>query len=818
MRSTDYNFHAVRPVFENYIQTNNTDLRIPGRKQFDRISWFLDSRVDSNGRLGDPGATWRVYQDYLRDKSNARIAQVADWQMLGPFITPNQGIGMGRINCIAFHPTQYNIFYAGSASGGIWRSTDYGGYWQPMSDQLASLGISHIVIDHQNPDVIYAATGDNDGADTYSIGVIKSVDGGMSWNTTGLSWDVINQRKIGKIIMHPANNQILYATSSVGIYKTTDGAVSWTKIRSGASEDITFKPDNPDVLYVTIGNRLFVTTNAGSTFLIKNVNFNATVNRIKIAVTPADPNYVYIAAARSSDSGFEGLYRSTDAGNSFTCMSSSPNIYGYSEIGAGQGGITWFAMALVASPVDKNVIFTGSVNLWRSNNGGATWSCVGHWTGAGNKPYVHADVHQLTYNPNNGYLYACHDGGVDVTTNSGNFWTRKSEGLAVGQVYRIGLSQQDYRRIIGGWQDNGTHFFNNPDFTFVHGGDGMEAIISHSNYNYMYSASQYGEIRRSVDAGATWYDIKPAAAQEGHWVTPYVMHPTDHKILFAGYNEIFKSTNYGNTWNKLTNFNTTGYYDKFRALAIAQSNPNYLYAATYNTIYRTLNGGSSWVNCNNNLPAYPISYIAVHPQNPSTLFVTLSGYYNGDKVYMSTNAGNTWVNISGSLPNIPTNCIVAEKGSNGGLYVGMDVGVYYRDSSMTDWIPFMDNLPNVIVNELEIHYPNHKVVAATYGRGIWQSETYQWINSVNDNPSPANKGFNIYPNPAQDAFVIDMIDNTEKVNSIMLFDIRGQQVDHFVPAGQRELIHYNSSLMPAGLYFVKISTEHHEYTGKIIIR
>lgn len=816
-----FDFHKTRAAFEEYLAPMEKTGRIPGRKQFDRMSYFMDSRVDETGAYGRPEGTWIEYQRLMKEQATAgKFSPSANWLPLGPFVTPQNSPGMGRINCIAFHPTNSAIMWAGAASGGVWKTTNGAAYWHPVSDHIASLGISSIVVDHQNPDIVYAATGDFNHSDTYSVGILKSLDGGNTWNTTGLSWLVTDQRRISKLLIHPHNPNILYAGTTIGLYKSTDAGTNWTMVRSGSISDLAFKPGNPTIVYAVVANRFWRSVNDGQSFTVVNVPTVSQVGRAKIAVTPADSNYVYMITIKSSDSGFEGLYQSTDGGTTFTQMSSSPNILGYATDGSSTGGIAWYCLGLTVSPVNKNEVFAACVNIWRSTNGGSSWNIRAHWYGDQGLPYVHADIHHMDYHPLTGALYVCSDGGIDISTNSGASFQQKNNGLAIGQIYRIGLSKQDHTRIIGGWQDNGTHFLNGTAWKHQLGGDGMECIISHTNYNYMYGEMQYGSIYRTFDGGSNWMKISDNISEEGFWVTPYIMHPTSHNILLAGYDNVWRSTNYGSTWTKLTTFTTSGYYDKFRSLAYAPSNPSYIYAATYNRIYRTANGGQTWIQINNNLPSYPISYVAVHHANPQIVYVTFSGYYNTHKVYMTTNGGNTWTNISGSLPNLPANCIIHELNSPGGIYVGMDVGVFYRDSTLTDWVPFFQGLPNVKIAELEIHYGSHRLVAATYGRGIWWSDTYSWLNPVNEVIPGEKTGFNVFPNPSEGDFTLSLNRDDLMITKIGIHNSTGALVQQWLPSysDHKTDISLKGDIAD-GMYLIKVHlSDGSVTTGKLVIR
>jgi photosystem II stability/assembly factor-like uncharacterized protein len=819
LSDTSYNFFQIREEFEKYLEGKDLSQRIPGRKQFDRYSYFTDSRVNAQGRFGRPEGTWVEYQRLENEKATGKYSQSANWQPVGPFVTPIDGPGMGRINCIAFHPSNAQIMYAGAASGGVWKTINGGNYWNPVSDAIASLGISSIVINYQHPDTLYAATGDFDHSDTYSVGVIKSTDGGITWNTTGLSWTVQNQRRISKLLIHPSNPDVLYAATTAGIYKTTDGGVNWTIVRPGSVGDIAFKPGNPSIVYSIINTKFWRSTDDGITFTITPITYNVAVNRAKIAVTPADTNYVYLITSTSSESGFEGLYQSADGGSTFACMSTLPNILGYATDGNTTSGIAWYCLGLAVSPVNKNEIFAACVNMWRSTSGGISWNIRAHWYGDQGLPYVHADIHDLVFHPLSGAMFVCSDGGVDVSTDGGLTFQQLNNGLMIGQIYRLSVSKQDCRRIIGGWQDNGTFLMNNTTWKHMLGGDGMECIISPVNYNTMFGEMQYGKISRTTDGGTNWNRISDTIGEEGYWVTPYVLNPNSATTLLAGYNNIYRSSNNGTSWTPITSFTGTGYYDKFRSIAYAPSNPLYIYAATYDRIYRSADGGSTWTQINNNMSTVPISYIAVSQNDPLKVAVTVSGFTAGSKVFMSSNGGDVWSNLSASLANIPVNCIVFDKSTPGAMYIGMDVGVFYRDSSLTSWIPFADGLPNVKIAEMEIHYDSHKLVAATFGRGIWWSDTYSWLNGVNE-INPGNQAtFNVFPNPTSGSFRVTLNQPDDRIRSISILSSCGKIIYKQEPTEHASFFAAEKIMgMIPGIYLINIElTDGRITSGKIMI-
>lgn len=718
------NFFEIQRAFNDFWAGKKVE-KGKGIKTFRRWEWYWERRVDAQGNFPPAAAPMLAWQDYLRTQKDGGVEKVlapGNWTSLGPNTTDGGYEGVGRINCIAFHPTNTSTFWVGAASGGLWKTTNGGTTWTPMTDNQVVLGVSDIVIDNSNSNTMYLATGDGDAGDTYSVGVLKSTDGGTTWNTTGLLWSVSNFRVIRRMVQHNSNPSILLVASSAGIWRTTDAGANWTQVFSGSFYDLEKNPSDPNIIYASTGTRVYRSTDGG-------VNWTQTLllssaGRIALAVSPANSAFVGALAARSDNSGYLGFYASTDSGANFTLKSSTPNLLGYSSTGSDTGGQGWYDLCVAADPTNANTIYVGGVNTWKSTNGGTSWTLNTMWYQITGVPTAHADKHSLFFQ-NNSTLFQTNDGGVYRTTNGGSTWTDISVGLAISQMYRLGVSQAN-SAVIAGLQDNGTKFRSNSGTWSDHiGGDGMECIIDPTTASVMYGELYNGEIYRTTNTGGSWTNISQniTGQPSGAWVTPYVLDPNNNMTIYAGYKDVYRSTNRGNSWTKISTNLVTG-SNYIQSLAVAPSNSSVIYAASYAALFKTTNGGTSW----SQLTATPITgsltYIAIDPTDANKVWVVMSNYTSGQKVFSSTNGGTSWTNISGTLPNLPANCIVYQNGSNGGVYVGMDVGVYYRDNSLTDWVLFNGSLPNVVVSELEIQYATGKIKAATFGRGLWESDLY----------------------------------------------------------------------------------------------
>jgi photosystem II stability/assembly factor-like uncharacterized protein len=684
-----------------------------GYQQFKRWEWFVEQRTFPSGNFPSPEILFTEYQQYktsaMRTSGNQTAS--ANWSFLGPHVIPGNGGGAGRINCITFDPTNSNTIWIGAACGGLWKSTDGGLTWSSNTDLLPSLSISEIVIDPTNSQIMYLATGDKYGIyyqyetwGHYSAGVLKSTDGGVTWNPTGLNYSLANVTIIERLIMDPSNTSVLMAATNVGILKSTDAGATWNNIRTGKYYDLEFNPSNSQTVYAGDSIGFLLSTNQGTSW--NYVPTISTTGRTSISVTAANSSVVYVW----SEGG--NLFYSNNSGASFSTRSDPVSIagpYGY------------YDYVLEVSPTNENVLFAGGLNIAKSTDGGNTWAASSDWAGWPNSNYVHADNHAQKFLPGSGtVIFSCNDGGIFKSSDQGVTWSDLSGGIDIKQYYRLGGSYLTPNLIYAGAQDNGTDQMTATNSaTQVNGADGEEALVDYTDDNIVFVSSQGGYFLKSINGGVTFNALSDFGCD---WTSPLIMDPTNHDVMWMGSNDALKSIDNGNTWTNTSN----GAFDGgcLYSLEVCAGSPNYVYAATFGHIYRTTNGGTTWNNITATLPvgSAAITGITISDQNPNLAWVNFSGFSAGNKVYKTTDGGLTWTNYSGTLPNIPANCIEYQNGSNDLLYLGTDFGVFYRDATMSDWAPYNVGLPNVIVDELEINYPTSKLRAATYGRGIWESD------------------------------------------------------------------------------------------------
>jgi len=739
MMASDGNVFEAKKAFDLY--WGEKDLTLPkatkgkGYKPFIRWYEHMKPRVYPSGNMPDPTIARREYQKYTRNNPVSDRA-AANWTFMGPTNPTgyvNNGSyqspgGSGRVNVITFDPNNSNTIWIGTPAGGLWKSTNGGSSWTVVSDQFDNMGISAIAIDYTNTNIMYIGTGDKEAGDTYSTGIMKSTDGGSTWSSTSVTFSKSQGAKCTDILMHPTNPSILVASFNGLVYRTTNGFSSKSTVLSATIMDMEFKPGDPNTIYAA-GTKFYKSTNGGTSFSQVSSGLPTSgVQRMELAVSADSPSRVWLLAGNSSDQGMKGIYRSTNSGGSFSTLysSSSGNLLGWEatpSANIGGGGQAFYDLTLAVNPENANEMFVGGVNLFKSTNGGTSWSCSGYWLEGSSYEYAHADYHVIEY-LNGSTMYIGNDGGIYKSTNNGGTWVDKSNNLGIAQIARFGLSATNPALIMTGMQDNGTNKYSNGTWSIVYGGDGCESAVDPSNENTVYASYVNGALYRSTNAGSSWTSIR--ATSGGSWITPFVIDPNASSTLYSGYTHVYKTTNRGTSWSRI---GTTPGSGNILQLAVAPSNSSYIYFIKEGyTVGKTSNGGSSWSSIGSGLPlssAAP-SYIAVSPTDPNTVWVTFSGYEAGKKVYKSTNGGSSWTNVSGNLPNLPTNTIVYQNNTDDLIYVGCDMGIYYKDNNSSNWTLYSDNLPNTIIKELEIYYDNSnqansRLRAATYGRSVWET-------------------------------------------------------------------------------------------------
>lgn len=498
------NFYNVQEKFNNYWKDREVSMKEAenaeegGYEQFKRWEWFMKQRTFPSGQFPQPDILFREYKRYQQTHPVANLRTASpNWSFIGPAVVPGGGGGAGRVNVIRFDPNNSQNIFAGAASGGLWKSTDGGLSWSSNTDLLPALSIADMAINPRNTDTMYIATGDGYGYEylndfwggTYSAGVLMSVDGGVTWNSTGLSYSQSQTDIIQRIVVSPIHPEIVMIATRNGIFRSDDGGATWSLVQSGHYYDIEFNTANADVVYSTDNSSLYRSLDGGQTW--SQLYQGICTGRISIATTAANDNVIYALCETGT------FYRSNDGGLSFTQPGSpQTTFYGY------------YDCVLAASQVDENTIYCGGLGISKSNDGGNSWQSAANNGGGGD--YVHADNHFLDFLPgSNTTIFSGNDGGVFKTDDAGSSWTDLSNSLGIKQYYRMGQSSTDPYLIYAGAQDNGTDRLKNGVWEQVSGADGMECLVDYTNDDVVYVSSQNGYVQRSTDGGASFNFIAP---------------------------------------------------------------------------------------------------------------------------------------------------------------------------------------------------------------------------------------------------------------------------------------------------------------------
>ncbi|MEC8363663.1 MAG: glycosyl hydrolase, partial [Bacteroidota bacterium] len=655
------------------------------------------------------------------------------WRSIGPALTS------GRISDLAINPNKPFEYYVAVASGGVWKTTNWGVDYKPIFDRQGSYSIGCVSIDPKNPNVVWVGTGENNNQRSvaYGDGVYKSVDGGASWKNMGLK----SSEHIGNILIHPENSDIVYVSAygplwnkggDRGIYKTIDGGKSWNKIlfideHTGFNE-IHMDPRNPDVLYATShqrrrhvytyvgggpGSGIHKSVDGGNTWRKINKGLpGVEIGRIGMDISDANPEVIYAIVEASERKG--GFYKSTNRGESWQKQSSKVTSGNYYQ-------------EIFADPVDVDVVYVMDTYMGVTKDGGKTFKYV-------EEKYKHVDNHAMWINPKNNshWLVGC-DGGIYETFDKGAKWDYK-KNLPVTQFYKVSVDNSSpFYNVYGGTQDNYTlggpsrvnnsHGISNQDWFVTHGGDGFETQVDPINPNIVYSQSQYGFLVRYDKLSGEEVGIKPIARKgelsyKWNWDAPLsVSNHVPGRLYFAA-NKVFKSDDYGNSWEVISedltrqlNRNELKVYDRVLSIDAVEKNGS---TSPYGTIVAlsespldanliaigtddgliqiTDDGGDNWKKIDNISGAPKRSYVNsvyLSKHDVNVIYVAFNHHKYGDfkpYIFMSKDKGKSWESISNNLPERGSVYSLEEDHEKEGLiFCGTEFGAFFSPDFGKRW-------------------------------------------------------------------------------------------------------------------------------------
>ena len=740
----------------------------------DRFHYFHDQRAFPNKTIpagARANAVMQLNSMRLQFAPNGAAAALAvpTWSPIGaqPINSFSFGLNSGRVSALAVDPTNSLIVYLGAADGGVWKTTDGGLHWTPLTDNQLSLSSGALAVDPNNPSVVYVATGENNfsGDEFTGHGILKSTNGGATWTNIGQQFI---GAFMGAIAVSPANSNVLLvgvtnsATVSGGVYRSTNGGSTWTQvIQAPGGDNIIFDTTGSTVYAATAGffsgsnTGVWKSTDGGATWQMVNGSGTTALpvgnaGRIAIGMSPGNTSVLYAAI---SDGGiFDptfgqslGIFKTTDGGATWKSLSSAPAVLCNNQC--------WYDLAVAVSPANVNVVYAGgaaSGTVFQSTDGGTTWNNV---TRGSNNADLHPDLHALAFDHTGSTLYVGNDGGVWSTSNPSATpsWTSLNATLGTAQYYPgMSIDPTNVNRGFGGTQDNSTEMFQgNPEWNTVTCGDGGFTAIDQKLPSTVYATCQQISILKSTSGGTlgTW-----SFAQTGIntsdpvlFIPPMIIDPTNPLRLYFGTSRVYQTTNGAGQWTAIS----PQFGSALSALAVAPSNGNMVYAGlSQSGVEVTTNAGSGtgakWAFHSSGLPSRFVSQVAVDPRVATTAYLTVSGFGSGH-VFRTTNGGVNWTNISGNLPDAPANDIVVDPSLPNTLYVATDVGVLQTTNGGGTWSPLGTGLPNSAVLSLKLHSASRTLRAGTHGRSAWQTHLPldDLAIGMTETPNPVRHGANL---------------------------------------------------------------------------
>lgn len=777
-----------------------------------------------------------AYQAAMRQaqtqETNARMSSTVSWTVEGP-----GNIG-GRFNSLAVDPNNNQVMFAGSTTGGLWKTTNGGQTWLPVFDNSPSLSIGCIVFEPGNSSTLYVGTGDPNvgGYPFIGTGIYKTTDGGQTWTNLGLG----NTYIISDIAIDPTNTNTIYAAAmglpfvrdnNRGLYKSTDGGQTWTQSLFVSNQtgitDLVLDPSNPQTLYAASWSRIrnnqesfiysteskiWKTTNGGASWNTAMTGIpNQAFSRIGLAMYPGNTNQLF-AMLVDTTLQLQGIYTTTNAASGWNAIPTAtldPNAL---------GGFGWYFGKIYVKPNDPNTIYMLGVDQWRTTDGGQTWNT---FTPPWYTYEVHADGHDLDFN-SSGDLILCTDGGIYRSSDDGANWT-DIENIPANMFYRVASNPFSPADYYGGMQDNGTSGGNSTNINAwprIYGGDGFQAWFDPGNSNLWYVETQNGSVDFTDDGGFSYYPLTFGDfTDRKHWDMPYLLSIHDPTVIYLATHRVHKLSGapYGAAV-PISNDLTDGiiYGPRFHTITALGESPlaaGHLYAGTLDgNVWVTTNDGGTWNDVTGNLPNRYVTAMKGSPNMLNTIYVTHSGYKSNDfipHIHKSTNNGQTWTDISGDLPQFGINDLVIMQGNENVIFVATDAGVYFTTNGGVNWTRAGNNMPVIPVYSLGLNNNGSKLVAGTFARSI-QTISIPALLTSTEAEASLPQVLRLWPNPAQEMVQLELPAAADAV----IVDIRGKEVRSMRCTTGVNYI--DIATLPAGVYFVHTNTGNVTRTSRFV--
>jgi photosystem II stability/assembly factor-like uncharacterized protein len=705
------------------------------------------------GRIDPERRLRRVAAEYGRRKAeavrrfSAASSDAARWVSLGPTN------GAGRMTAIAPVPGSPGAAYVGAAGGGVWKTTDGGASWTPLTDDLHDLSVGALAVAPSNPSVVYVGTGEGGYGLSFipGIGLVKSTDGGATW----ILPDRVLATMFYRILVHPGNADELVAATNAGAFRSTDGGATWTNVIAHADygdiPDMVRDPTDPRVLYATTWcpdracsfqtARVLKSEDGGVTWSDRSNglpnNTTGRTERTSIAIAPSNPRVLYagkgIRDLARTGSTFSHIYKTTDGGGSWTDL---PSVYGNAAAWSYLGFQSSYDNVIVVSPNDPNVVVAGGVTSLRSTDGGATFSKAFE-NGNGNG-FVHPDYHDLQYHGST--LWIANDGGIWTSDDDGRTATARNTGLVTRQFYALAADPSNRSRIIAGSQDNGNvqRLDSGTAWRYVaSGGDGIQCAIHPLSPEIAWASSQGGLIERTHAAGSSgspaFAVVTPPFDDEEQvpFATVVRLDPREPLALYSASSRLWKSGDGGETWRPLPTGTADGSdwsaTTTIRAVALPSRDSPIVMVAKGSGVFRSDDRGETWT-AGRGLPNAVVTHVEIDPRDPSAAYACLATT-TGPSVYRSEDGGSTWTASAEGLPLFAAQVLRIDPTDSSVLYCGTDVGLYRSTDRGASWARFGVGLPSSSIHDLQIGEDGSLLRVATHGRGVWELDVSSTPNA-----------------------------------------------------------------------------------------
>ena len=744
---------------------------VPGESELEeeregRASWFMFKRAYPFDSIPAESRRRAWESRPRKSKNSSALISVEPqvWTPIGPRPTqttmPKWGATSGRINAVAVSPANAQVVLAGSSTGGVWRSTDGGATFAPVSDDHTDLAVSWIAFAPSNNSIVYAGMGDIDSSYLGS-GVLKSTDGGQTW--TRVSNQTLPDGVVARLEVDPTNPSRVYLaqyittdrsnnlSSAGGLYLSTDGGVNWTKTLAGQARDIVIHPSNPQTLYATLAVRssslggesnaagLYRSTDGGATWtriLVPVTGLHSDFWDFRLAVTPAAPErlYAYYGTIFFGETRFQ---ISSDGGATWQARS-------LAQVDSGQFGYNTY---LKVDPTNPETIYLGSRDLYKSTDGGVSWENMtdnfsqsgSSWTYHPSIASTHSDQQAFAFEPGNpSVVYVANDGGLWKSTNGGATLQSLNATLSLIQFNSLALHPTDAGFTIGGTQDNGTQRRLKDSSTGApslgwdqfSGSDGGACFFNPLKPDTLFGTYFGGWALRFKMIGdfvfldkvigeySTWGE-STSNSRIGFY-PPFTGNGVDQRIYFGTW-RLFVSDNLGDTWAAPAGALdlTKGGTDVLSAIGVARSNTQIIYTGSAKgRAMISSDGGTSWTDITAGIPNRFIERIVVDASNPALAYLCVSGFGTGH-VFKTSNGGAAWTDVSGNLPNIPVAALLIDPQNSQVIYAGTDIGVFRSTTGGGAWESFNEGLPPVPVAAFASQ-AGGRIQVATYGRGAYE--------------------------------------------------------------------------------------------------